>query len=418
MAVINSIADREQDMKAWRHLLHQHPETSYEEVWTSDFIAAKLQSFGIEIHRGMGKTGVVGVLRGNGNGTSAIGLRADMDALPMQEMNEFAHVSKTPGRMHACGHDGHSTMLLGAAQYLAETRNFDGTVYFIFQPAEEGGNGGEAMIKDGLFDQFDMKTVWGMHNWPGMDVGKIGVHSGACMAAADFFEMRITGSGGHAAIPDLAIDPIPCGAAIVQSLQSIVSRRVAALEPAVVSVTIFESGSAFNVIPGSARLGGTARSFSPDVRKFLEESIHEIAMATAKAYDCEIEIDWQPGYPPTVNHAEESARAVDAAANVLGAENIITDLQPSMGAEDFAYMLAEKPGSYIWLGAGPAKNGAMLHNDRYDFNDDVLATGASYWARLGESELPKECFNLSFASRLCGVTRPIFCLFCPIFYRS
>tara|TARA_B100001142_G_scaffold322612_1_gene371172 strand:+ start:207 stop:1376 length:1170 start_codon:yes stop_codon:yes gene_type:complete len=389
MAVINSIADREQDMKAWRHLLHQHPETSYEEVWTSDFIAAKLQSFGIEIHRGMGKTGVVGVLRGNGNGTSAIGLRADMDALPMQEMNEFAHVSKTPGRMHACGHDGHSTMLLGAAQYLAETRNFDGTVYFIFQPAEEGGNGGEAMIKDGLFDQFDMKTVWGMHNWPGMDVGKIGVHSGACMAAADFFEMRITGSGGHAAIPDLAIDPIPCGAAIVQSLQSIVSRRVAALEPAVVSVTIFESGSAFNVIPGSARLGGTARSFSPDVRKFLEETIHEIAMATAKAYDCEIEIDWQPGYPPTVNHAEESARAVDVAANVLGAENIITDLQPSMGAEDFAYMLAEKPGSYIWLGAGPAKNGAMLHNDRYDFNDDVLATGASYWARLVESELPK-----------------------------
>ena len=389
MAVINSIADREQDMKAWRHLLHQHPETSYEEVWTSDFIAAKLQSFGIEIHRGMGKTGVVGVLRGNGNGTSAIGLRADMDALPMQEMNEFAHVSKTPGRMHACGHDGHSTMLLGAAQYLAETRNFDGTVYFIFQPAEEGGNGGEAMIKDGLFDQFDMKTVWGMHNWPGMDVGKIGVHSGACMAAADFFEMRITGSGGHAAIPDLAIDPIPCGAAIVQSLQSIVSRRVAALEPAVVSVTIFESGSAFNVIPGSARLGGTARSFSPDVRKFLEESIHEIAMATAKAYDCAIEIDWQPGYPPTVNHAEESARAVDVAANVLGAENIITDLQPSMGAEDFAYMLAEKPGSYIWLGAGPAKNGAMLHNDRYDFNDDVLATGASYWARLVESELSK-----------------------------
>ena len=299
MAVISSIADREQDMKAWRHLLHQHPETSYEEVWTSDFIAAKLQSFGIEIHRGMGKTGVVGVLRGTGNGTSAIGLRADMDALPMQEMNEFAHASKTPGRMHACGHDGHSTMLLGAAQYLAETRNFDGTVYFIFQPAEEGGKGGEAMIKDGLFDQFDIKTVWGMHNWPGMDVGKIGVHSGACMAAADMFEMRITGSGGHAAIPDLAIDPIPCGAAIVQSLQSIVSRRVAALEPAVVSVTIFESGSAFNVIPGSARLGGTARSFSPDVRKLLEDSIHEIAMATAKAYDCEIEIDWQPGYPPT-----------------------------------------------------------------------------------------------------------------------
>ena len=389
MAVINSIADREQEMKTWRHLLHQHPETSYEEVWTSDFIAEKLQAFGIEIHRGIGKTGIVGVLHGSGKGTAAIGLRADMDALPMQEKNEFSHASKTPGRMHACGHDGHSTMLLGAAQYLAETRNFDGTVYFIFQPAEEGGNGGEAMIKDGLFERFDMSTVWGMHNWPGMDVGKIGVHNGACMAAADFFEIYITGSGGHAAIPDLTIDPIPCGAAIVQSLQSIVSRRITALEPAVVSVTIFDAGSALNVIPGTARLGGTARSFSPEIRELLEGSIRDITQSTAKAFDCEVEIDWQPGYPPTVNHAEESSRAVSVASDILGAENIITDLPPSMGAEDFAFMLGEKRGSYIWLGAGPAKEGAMLHNDRYDFNDDVLATGASYWARLVESELPK-----------------------------
>ena len=389
MAVINSIADREQEMKTWRHLLHQHPETSYEEVWTSDFIAEKLQSFGIEIHRGMGKTGIVGVLHGSGKGTAAIGLRADMDALPLQEKNEFAHASKTPGRMHACGHDGHSTMLLGAAQYLAETRNFDGTVYFIFQPAEEGGNGGDAMIKDGLFERFDMNTVWGMHNWPGMDVGKIGVHNGACMAAADFFEIYITGSGGHAAIPDLTIDPIPCGAAIVQSLQSIVSRRITALEPAVVSVTIFDAGSALNVIPGAARLGGTARSFSPEIRKLLEESIRDITQSTAKAFGCGVKIDWQPGYPPTVNHADESSRAVFVASDVLGAENVITDLPPSMGAEDFAFMLGEKPGSYIWLGAGPAKEGAMLHNDRYDFNDDVLAMGASYWARLVESELPK-----------------------------
>ncbi len=389
MAVINSIADRAQEMKGWRRLLHQHPETSYEEVWTSDFIAKKLQSFGIEIHRGMGKTGVVGVLRGTGSSMSAIGLRADMDALPMQEMNEFSHASKTPGRMHACGHDGHSAMLLGAAQYLAETRNFDGIVYFIFQPAEEGGNGGEAMIKDGLFDQFDMKTVWGMHNWPGMDVGKIGVHDGACMAAADFFEIHIKGSGGHAAIPDLAIDPIPCGAAIVQSLQSIVSRRIAALEPAVVSVTIFDAGSAFNVIPGLARLGGTARSFSPKIRKFLEDAICNIAKSTAEAYDCVVEIDWQLGYPPTVNYVDESARAVAVASDVLGQVNIITDLPPSMGAEDFSFMLIEKPGSYIWLGAGPAKEGGMLHNDRYDFNDAVLAIGASYWARLAESELPK-----------------------------
>ena len=280
-------------------------------------------------------------------------------------------------------------MLLGAAQYLAETRNFDGTVYFIFQPAEEGGNGGEAMIKDGLFERFDMSTVWGMHNWPGMDVGKIGVHNGACMAAADFFEIYITGSGGHAAIPDLTIDPIPCGAAIVQSLQSIVSRRITALEPAVVSVTIFEAGSALNVIPGAARLAGTARSFSPEVRELLEESIRDITQSTAKAFGCGVEIDWQPGYPPTVNHEDESSRAVSVASDVLGAENIITDLPPSMGAEDFAFMLGEKPGSYIWLGAGPAREGGMLHNDRYDFNDDVLTTGASYWARLVESELPK-----------------------------
>ena len=389
MAVLNSIANRAQEMKGWRRLLHQHPETSYEEVWTSNFIAEKLQSFGIEIHRGMGITGIVGVLRGTGAGTAAIGLRADMDALPMQEMNKFAHASKTPGRMHACGHDGHSAMLLGAAQYLAETRNFDGTAYFIFQPAEEGGNGGKAMIKDGLFEQFDMSTVWGMHNWPGMDVGKIGVHNGPCMAAADFFEIHITGSGGHAAMPDLAVDPIPCGAAIVQSLQSIVSRRITALEAAVVSVTIFDAGSALNVIPGSARLGGTARSFSTKIRKSLEESIREIAQSTAKAYDCAVEIDWQLGYPPTVNHANESGRAVAVASDILGQENVITDLPPSMGAEDFSFMLTEKPGSYIWLGAGPAKEGAMLHNNCYDFNDSVLATGASYWARLVESELPK-----------------------------
>ena len=389
MAVINSIANRQEEMKEWRHLLHQNPEICYEEVWTSDFIAEKLQSFGIETHRGMGKTGVVGVLRGRGNGAAAIGLRADMDALPMQEMNEFEHKSKTPGRMHACGHDGHSAMLLGAAQYLAETRNFDGTVYFIFQPAEEGGNGGEAMIKDGLFDRFDMQTVWGMHNWPGMDAGKVGVHDGACMAAADMFEIHLTGVGGHAAIPDLNIDPIPCGAAIVQSLQSIVSRRIAALEPAVVSVTIFESGSALNVTPGTARLGGTARSFSPTVRKRLEESIRDIATSTARAYGCAIEFDWQPGYPPTVNHAVEAGRAAAVAASILGPDNIVTDLSPSMGAEDFAYMLAEKPGAYIWLGAGPARDGAMLHNARYDFNDEILAVGASYWARLVESELPK-----------------------------
>ncbi len=389
MAVINSIADRQDEMRGWRHLLHQHPELSYEEIWTSNFVAEKLTSFGIEVHRGMGKTGVVGILHGSKAGSRAIGLRADMDALPMQELNEFEHVSQTPGKMHACGHDGHTTMLLGAAQYLAETRNFVGTVYFIFQPAEEGGGGGEAMIKDGLFEKFDVETVWGMHNWPGMDQGMAGVHSGACMAAADMFDMTVTGLGGHAAQPHLTVDPIPCGAAIVQSLQTIVARRVSPVESGVVTVTIFEAGSAYNVIPGSVRLAGTARSFTPVTRQLLADSIRDIAEQTARTYGCSLEFEWMLGYPPTINHAIEAGRAAEVMRDLLGAENVDTAVNPSMGAEDFSYMLEERPGAYIWLGSGPAPADGMLHNARFDFNDEVLALGASYWARLVESELPK-----------------------------
>ena len=389
MAVINSIADREDELRAWRHVLHQNPELGYEEVFTSNFVVEKLESFGIETHRGMGKTGVVGILRGTGNGTKAIGLRADMDALPMDEMNEFDHVSQNPGRMHACGHDGHTTMLLGAAQYLAETRNFDGTVYFIFQPAEEGGGGGEAMIKDGLFETFDMETVWGMHNWPGMDAGQFGVHSGACMAAADMFDMQIIGAGGHAAIPNLAIDPIPCGAAIVQSLQTIVSRRVAPTDAGVVTVTIFQAGSAHNVIPGSVRLAGTARSFSAETRQLLADSIRDICESTAKAYGCKLEFEWEDGYPATVNHAIEAGRAADVMAGLVGGDRVETNMEPSMGAEDFSYMLEEKPGAYVWLGTGPADSDGMLHNAKYDFNDDMLTLGSSYWSKLVEAELPK-----------------------------
>ena len=389
MAVINSIADRHEDMRGWRHLLHAHPEIAYEEVWTSDFIASKLESFGIEVHRGMGKTGVIGVLRGNGNSDAAIGLRADMDALPMQEMNEFEHASQIPGRMHACGHDGHSTMLLGAAQYLAETRNFDGTVYFIFQPAEEEGAGAKAMADDGLFTQFNMQTVWGMHNWPGVDVGTVGVHRGACMAAADMFEIRLKGVGAHGAMPHQGVDPVICGAALVQALQSIVSRRVSPLSPAVVSVTIFEAGSAMNVIPGTARLAGTARAFSPDVRALLESSVREIAKTTAAAHGCGLEFDWIEGYPPTINHLAEADRAANVAGMVLGKDRIVTDIEPSMASEDFAFMLEEKPGAYIWLGAGQPEADGNLHNARYDFNDDLLPLGASYWARLVETELVK-----------------------------
>ena len=390
MAVINSIAYRQEEMRGWRHLMHQHPETSYEEVWTSEFIAQKLQSFGIEIHRGLAKTGIIGVLRGQGDSEAAIGLRADMDALPIEEMNTFGHKSLTPGRMHACGHDGHCTMLLGAAQYLAETRCFDGTVYFIFQPAEEGGAGGKVMIKDGLFKKFQMDTVWGMHNWPGMDVGKVGVHHGACMAAADFFEIKLSGIGGHAAMPHSLVDPIPCGAALVQSLQTIVSRRVPAIESAVVSITLFQSGAALNVIPDTVQIGGTARSFSPIIRSLLETAIKDIAESTAKGYCCKLDFDWQVGYPPTINHGNEASRASAVAADIFGKNNVIINPEPSMGAEDFAYMLQEKPGAYIWLGAGPALEGAMLHNANYDFNDELLTSGASYWAQLVESELPKK----------------------------
>ena len=389
MIVINSIADRADELKGWRHELHQHPEICYEEVWTSDFVAAKLESFGIEVHRGMGKTGVVGVLRGNGDSDRAIGLRADIDALPMQELNEFEHKSKIPGRMHACGHDGHTTMLLGAAQYLAETRNFDGTVYFIFQPAEEGGGGGLAMIEDGLFREFDMQTVWGMHNWPSMDMGLAGIHDGVCMANADEFTMVIRGRGGHAAQPHMTLDPIPCGAAIVQSLQTVVSRRVSPVDSAVVSVTIFQAGSAKNVIPDDVRIGGTARCFRKETRKLLEESIREISESTAALYECEIDFEWHAGYPATVNHAAEAERAAQVMETVIGEDNVDRDVEPSLGGEDFAYMLEEKPGAYIWIGSGPAPAEGMLHGARYDFNDEVLPVGATYWAKLVESELPR-----------------------------
>ena len=389
MALINSIADRSDDMRSWRHALHQHPELGYEEVWTSDFIAEKLTGFGIEVHRGMGKTGVVGVLRGQGDSSRAIGLRADIDALPIHELNEFEHASKIPGKMHACGHDGHTTMLLGAAQYLAETRNFDGTVFFIFQPAEEGGGGGLAMIEDGLFDQFDMQTVWGMHNWPSMDKGVAGIHDGVCMANADTFEMQLIGRGGHAAQPHMTIDPIPCGAAIVQALQTIVGRRVSPVDAAVVSVTLFQAGSAHNVIPDNVTIAGTARSFKAETRQLLEDSIRDISETTAAAHGCGIEFTWHGGYPATVNHAAEAGRAADVMATILGDDRIDRDVEPSLGGEDFAYMLQEKPGAYIWLGSGPAPADGMLHGARFDFNDEVLPLGATYWARLVESELAR-----------------------------
>ena len=389
MPILNTIADRHDEMTAWRRTLHAHPELGFEEHFTADFIAEKLESFGVEVHRGMATTGVVGVIRGQGDSDRKIGLRADIDALPMTELNEFEHKSQFDGRMHACGHDGHTTMLLGAAQYLAETRNFDGTAVLIFQPAEEGGGGGKVMIDDGLFASFDVQTVWGMHNWPGVDVGKVVVQRGPSMAAADMFEIDIKGKSGHAAMPHTTIDTIAAGAAVVQSLQTIVSRRVDPLDPAVVSVTQFHAGSTHNVIPSTASLMGTARYVSRETGAFIEKQVQHIAQQVAAAHDCTIDFRWHAGYPPTINHPAEAERAANVMTDVIGADAVIFDAPPSMASEDFSYMLEERPGAYIWLGAGKGGQGMMLHNTGYDFNDELLPIGASYWARLVETELPR-----------------------------
>ena len=389
MPVFNTLADRSEEMTEWRRTMHAHPELGFEEQWTADFIAEKLESFGVEVHRGLATTGIVGVIRGQGDSNRMIGLRCDIDALPMTEENSFDHVSTQPGRMHACGHDGHTTMLLGAARYLAETRNFDGTAVLIFQPAEEGGGGGEVMIRDGLFDTFPMQTVWGMHNWPGLDVGKVVVQRGPSMAAADMFTITLTGKSGHAAMPHLTIDSIVAGSALVQSCQSIVSRRIDPLYPAVVSITQFHAGSAHNVIPDQTVIIGTARYVRRETGAFIERQLGHMAERIAAAHDCSAEMNWEPGYPPTINHVDEAERAAEAARAVIGPDSVVYDAPPSMASEDFSYMLEQRPGAYIWLGAGEGGEGSMLHNTRYDFNDELLPMGSSYWVQLVESEMPR-----------------------------
>ena len=389
MPILNTLADQLEEMSSWRRTLHAHPELCFEERWTSDFIAGKLESFGIEVHRGLAGTGVVGVIRGQGDSDRMIGLRADIDGLPIVEQNNFEHVSTHSGRMHACGHDGHTAMLLGAARHLAETRNFDGTVVLIFQPAEEGGGGGDAMIRDGLFDKYPVETVWGMHNWPGLPVGKMVVHRGPSMAAADVFNITLRGQSGHAAMPQRAIDPIAAGSALVQSLQTIVSRRVDPLDPAVVSITQFHAGSADNVIPGEAKLAGTARYVTKETGDIIKERLVHMAETVTAAHGCEMEFEWGAGYPPTINHAKEAERAAAVAQSVLGKDSVVFDAPPSMGSEDFSFMLERKPGAYVWLGAGDGDDVAMLHNSRYDFNDELLPLGASYWVELAESEMSR-----------------------------
>ena len=374
------------EMTAIRRDIHAHPELAFKETRTATLVADKLRSWGVEVHTGIGQTGVVGVIR-KGKGKSAIGLRADMDALPVQEANTFAHRSTIPKCMHACGHDGHTAMLLGAARYLAEHGQFNGTVYVIFQPAEEGEGGARAMIEDGLFERFPMDAIYGLHNWPGLAVGQFAVHEGAVMASTDRIEIQITGSGAHGAMPHLGRDPVVAGCALVQSVQSIVSRNLAPGVAGVISITQFRAGDVDNVIPETAWLGGTLRAFSSDVRQLLGGRLRELCAGIAATYGVDIDLILHAGYPPTVNHAAHAKLCVQAAGSVVGMENVQTHLAPSMGAEDFAYFLQYKPGCYIWIGNGEAEGGCTLHNPHYDFNDAIIGTGVRYWVALAQSLL-------------------------------
>ena len=385
MPIINRIADYHDEMTAWRHDIHAHPELAFEEQRTSDIVARELESFGIEIHRGLAKTGVVGVLK-NGDGPS-IGLRADMDALPILEANSFDYKSTNDGKMHACGHDGHTSMLLGAAKYLAETKRFAGTVHFIFQPAEEGEGGARVMIEEGLFEKFPCDSVYGVHNKPGQDVGSFAVCPGPLMAAYDTFEINVQGRGSHAAMPHQSIDPIVVGSQIVSSLQTIASRNLDPLESAVISVTQFHGGSTNNVIPDHVFMEGTTRCFKPEIRDWLEPSMRRIVDNMAAAFGAEVAFDYQRRYPPTVNHAAETAIAARVAADVAGEANVDANTTPMMGAEDFSFMLEKVPGCYLFIGNGPGEDGCMLHNPHYDFNDEILPVGATYFSRLVESVL-------------------------------
>jgi hippurate hydrolase len=389
MPIINRIAEFKEEMAEWRRHIHAHPETAFEEHQTAEFVATKLTDFGIEIDRGLGRTGVVGTLKGAHGDGPAIALRADMDALDIQEKGDHAHISTNAGKMHACGHDGHSTMLLGAAKYLAETRNFAGTVHFIFQPAEEGAGGGQEMVQDGLFEKFPCETVWGMHNFPGQDLGTFEVCTGPAMAATDSVEIWVRGQGTHAAFPHEGQDVIVAASHLVTALQTVTSRTVDPLEAVVCSITQMHAGETFNIIPDDIVLRGTVRTFQPAVQDLAKATIERICKGIATMFDITVDLNLIPGYPATVNTSEESDFAALVAADVVGADNVGNNPSPKMGAEDFSYMLNERPGCYIWIGNGPGKGGCYLHNAHYDFNDDATPYGASYWARLVETRLAK-----------------------------
>jgi hippurate hydrolase len=374
-----------------RRDIHAHPELCFEEVRTDDVIAKSLTDWGIPIHRGLGTTGVVGIVK-NGSSDRAIGLRADIDALPMTEKNHFPHASKHAGKMHACGHDGHTAMLLAAAKHLAKHRNFDGTVYLIFQPAEEGGGGAREMIKDGIFKKFPMEAVFGMHNWPGMKVGQFAIKNGPCFASSNEFKITIRGKGGHAALPHNTIDPVPVACQVVQGLQTIISRNKRPIDAGVISVTMIHTGEATNVVPDSCEMQGTVRTFTLEVLDLIEKRMQEVAEHTAAAFGCECEFEFTRNYPPTINHPAETEFVRKVMADVVGADNV-QEFEPTMGAEDFSYFLQAKPGAYFLIGNGDGSHRVgghgfgpcMLHNPTYDFNDDLIPLGATLWVRLAEA---------------------------------
>jgi len=389
MPINNRVAAMHGEITAWRRDIHAHPELLYDVHRTAASVAEKLRGFGCdEVATGLGRTGLVGLIHGRRpatGGERVIGLRADMDALPIAEATGAPYASQNPGKMHACGHDGHTAMLLGAAKYLAETRNFAGTAALIFQPAEEGGAGAKAMIDDGLMDRFRIDEVYGMHNFPGLPVGHFAIRSGPVMAATDTITIDIEGVGGHAARPQFTVDPILVGAQIISQLQSVVARNIDPLDSAVISICVFQAGTAENIIPQTVRLRGTARSFVPRVCELLERRLHELVEGIARAHGAKATLTYRHGYPVTRNHEAQTAFAAQVAAEVAGAERVDTDMAPVMGGEDFSYMLQARPGAFIFIGNGDS---AGLHHPAYDFNDEVIPVGASFWARLVETALP------------------------------
>jgi hippurate hydrolase len=393
MQLIESILADASAVAAIRRDIHKHPELCFQEVRTADVIAKALTDWGIPVHRGLGTTGVVGIVK-NGTSSRAVGLRADIDALPMTEHNTFAHASVHPGRMHACGHDGHTAMLLAAAKHLATNRNFDGTVYLVFQPAEEGGGGAREMIKDGLFRQFPMEAMFGAHNWPGLGVGQFALRSGPVFASSNEFRIVIRGKGSHAALPHNGIDPVPVACQMVQAFQTIITRNKRPIEAGVISVTMIHAGEATNVVPDSCEIQGTVRTFTLETLDLIERRMEEVARHTCAAFGAECEFEFRRNYPPTINHDAETAFARQVMTEVVGADNVI-EFEPTMGAEDFSFFLQEKPGCYFLIGNGDGEHRVgghglgpcTLHNPSYDFNDDLIPLGGSMWVRLAEQWL-------------------------------